>query len=118
MPLPEVSKLVLDAYLAYVRYQKLCNVFYTVPWLTISLLFPMVGESPIILKAAPTATNTVFCHDRIIDTLYAIALTLKDLKVLDGDSVDQVNAFLGARLTSCSFFVKIPANKTDSTKRA
>ena len=90
--MPEVTKLVIDAYFAFVRYQKLSNVFYTIPWLTVSLLFPASGESPVVIKQEIDIdicnTNVVYCHDRLVDTLYAISMTLKDLKVLDGDSID------------------------------
>ena len=80
--LPLVSKLVMDAYLAFVKAQKLgSNIFYTVPWHTINLLFPPDGKSPSHIKVENRQVD--YCHDRVINTLHLIAIELTELKVLD-----------------------------------
>ena len=84
MALPAVSKLVLEAYLVFLRVQKLRNVFYCVPWQTINMLFPVTKAS----SGSASGKEVDFCHGRIIDTLHATYLAMKELRVLDTDSID------------------------------
>ena len=110
LEIPLVGKLVLDAYISFLKAQKLRNVFYTVSWHTINMLFPGQGQSPTFISqqtGSSKANSVEYCHDRLVDTLHMLAIAMKDLRVLDSDSLAQIDEFFKHRQNVSSYFVQV-----------
>ena len=65
-------------YHAFVRQQKSQNVFYLVPYQTLNLLYPVQPSEQ---------------HKKLVNTLHAIAMEFKMLRVVNIDSVRKIDQF-------------------------